>query len=388
MKAALAIVTAILALNLANGFVLAQTVDEWFGSIKMFNAQTGWATSAKDRFGPGSVVRTTDGGLHWKDVTPHIPPEFGPYFEVHWLASLNAWMRTSGGSDSALFHTVNGGQTWKSATIPWKSVPVSPGWSGFWWLIDFINARDGWLVSGKDVHRSTDGGKTWVKVGSAEFPCRTQSSAKSPIQSIAFLNATTGWITGYCDARDALYHLVTRDGGHTWQPQELPLPPKLTRAAGVLDISQPNNPRGPEFLTAQDGILPIVYGTNQNAGVFFYVTRDGGTSWTYTTPVTLTSYPGGCCLQPDYRSSSFADVNHGWVTDGDPLYLTNDGGRQWTKIQPSLPFDRAPLAQLAFISPQVGWAIASARGTVSTFLLKTLDGGRTWSPVTYTISRQ
>jgi photosystem II stability/assembly factor-like uncharacterized protein len=74
-------------------------------------------------------------------------------------------------------------------------------------------------------------------------------------------------------------------------------------------------------------------------------------------------------------------MNHGWVTDGDTLYVTADGGRRWMKSYPSPPFTDVKL--LDFISPQVGWAL---RRTFP-FLLKTLDGGHKWVPVLYPISR-
>ena len=72
-------------------------------------------------------------------------------------------------------------------------------------------------------------------------------------------------------------------------------------------------------------------------------------------------------------------MNHGWIADGDILYVTNDGGSQWTTIPPSPRF--ANVKQVDFISPQVGWAVTPAS------LLKTEDGGFTWAPVAYTISQ-
>jgi photosystem II stability/assembly factor-like uncharacterized protein len=405
MRVVTGIIAAILTLSLGKGFVRAQTSDRWLYDLHMFDTQTGWAEGAKGRGGvfpmgaEPSIVRTSDGGVHWKDVTPQAPPgqQIGyNAFEIHPLTALRAWIRTSGGSQTAdpgkpdsdvLFHTLNGGETWSSATIPWNSVPISPG--SFGWFIDFINPRDGWLASGNDIYRSADGGKTWITVGSAKSPCRTQYTARSPIQSIAFLNATTGWITGYCDDGVGIYHLLTLDGGHTWQQQKLSLPPQLTRAAGALRIYQPSPggpaiPRGPQFVTAQDGVFPVVYGTNQAAGAFFYVTHDGGMTWMYTASVTLTEErTAGGGLWSNYQSSTFADASHGWVTDGRALYVTRDGGRRWAKILPSLPFDRL-LGEIDFVSPRVGWATGQA--SQIPFLLKTLDGGYTWTPVAYTVS--
>jgi len=132
------------------------------------------------------------------------------------------------------------------------------------------------------------------------------------------------------------------------------------------------------FFTAKDAILPVAYGSSTDAGVLFYVTHDGGTTWTYTTPVALPD-PDHCCL-----GLSFADASHGWVTDGQVLYVTGDGGREWMKIQPSLP--ERPLVELNFISPQVGRATGELM--LKPFLLRSLDGGRTWTSIPYVIVRQ
>jgi len=165
---------------------------------------------------------------------------------------------------------------------------------------------------------------------------------------------------------DWLYLYVTHDGGRTWRQQKLLVPPGVTSPWN-------NQTKPPIFFTAQDGILPVYYGYDTSAVVVvFYVTHDGGTTWTYTTPASVTSY---------WDPLSFADVSHGWVTEGDALYVTSDGGHRWTTIRATPPF--ATVRQIDFISPQVGWAVRQT----SPLLLKTLDGSHTWAPVTYTISR-
>lgn len=144
--------------------------------------------------------------------------------------------------------------------------------------------------------------------------------------------------------------------------------------------------RQPKFFTDRDGIMRVDYahylfndstGDEQGIGAVFvyYVTRDGGMTWTHTMPVSVRYID-------DRRSSSFADMNHGWVTDDDGLYVTSDGGRRWTTIRPGPLL--ADVKQLDFISPQLGWAVSK----IPPYLLKTLDGGRTWMPVKYSISRQ
>ena len=372
MRITLLAIMATLTLGFGYGPALAQTSGgPAFESIHMVDALTGWAVT--DRQDANALLHTTDGGAHWRVVTP--PGSAGPQITIYRaavLTSLTAWVLSSGkhaGTSeytTKIFHTVDGGRNWKNVTVQ-----ASHGVS-----VSFISARDGWLLNTEaaagseevDIYRSTDSGENWGKVGSTRAD---DESSGLPFAGnkldIAFLNATTGWITGTILTPNSLYFYVTHDGGRTWRQQQLPRPPQV--------ISPWTNvTKQPKFFTTRDGILPVYYAYNRSAAVVvFYATHDGGTTWTSITPVSVTTYWG---------PSSFADVSHGWVAEGDALYLTKDSGRQWTKIEPGPPF--TDVNQLDFVSPYVGWAVTE----VPPFLLKTVDGGHTWAPVMYAISWQ
>ncbi len=99
--------------------------------------------------------------------------------------------------------------------------------------IDFINARDGWLMRSVrayadnhevDIYHSTDGGEVWNKVASVRQGDESSGLPFAGVKvRITFLNATTGWVTGATNTNDWLFH-VTHDGGRTWRQQKLPLP--------------------------------------------------------------------------------------------------------------------------------------------------------------------
>jgi photosystem II stability/assembly factor-like uncharacterized protein len=259
--------------------------------------------------------------------------------------------------------------------------------------ISFINPREGWLLTegdwvfshGRDqaIFHTTDGGEKWTSV--SRF-----YSNNSFRDWIAFLNPMTGWMTEQSLDDHRLLLFVTHDGGRTWQPQEIPLPGVLMPPYSGI-FAQP-----PKFFTATDGILPVYYSVRHDTGqetmiVAFYATHDSGTTWTPTTPVA----PSKPLL-----TYAVADMNHAWVTAGGVLQATSDGGRHWAQLPRNPlfaipadnknPYTQEPVGQLDFISPEVGWAVRSARDypalPTPPFLLKTLDGGLTWSPVTYTIS--
>lgn len=378
MRAALAIIVAILPLSPGQGPGVAQTHVgdvQAFESIHMMDALTGWAVTAQ--LGAKVLLRTTDGGTRWTDLTPlNSSKQEISVFQITAVSPLIAWViptGTIGGTTVTIFHTIDGGRTWRNATILAPSVEA----------IHFVNPRNGWLVAslvaymGNDeveIYRSTDGGETWVKVASATHESKNSGlSVDGAKGAITFLNLTTGWITGVTPGPDWLYLYITHNGGRTWRAQNLPLPPELTPHWFAF-------PQPPTFFTAQDSILPTFYSllndSRQETGslVVFYDTHDGGMTWTQTAPVSVSHVNG-------FSATSFVDMNHGWVKEGNMLYVTSDGGRRWTTIHPDQPF--AGVTQLDFISPQVGWAVRQT----SPFLLKTSDGGHTWVPVTYTVLR-
>jgi len=204
-----AFVIAIITLIFFSVPVLAQTVDEWrwLSSLHIIDERFGWAQSteggsgATSKGGIPSVVRTIDGGIHWKDVRPADTSrqKFGSAWLIQPLTSDVAWVLSGSASDPShwgLFRTVDGGQTWKFVTA-----------NQIYWNQHFINLSDGrsyaisdpasYLATPRapariDVHRSTDGGATWSKVGVAEL-----SSLPNGFRSMTFQDSTTGVDRGF-----------------------------------------------------------------------------------------------------------------------------------------------------------------------------------------------
>jgi photosystem II stability/assembly factor-like uncharacterized protein len=361
-------------------------------SIHMLDAQTGWAVTNKNR-----ILRTTDGGVHWKNVTPNFPPSMTRQRIVaDFLTASSAWVAVSGiditgqGDDRArkqpsgawvsvsgiamattvIFRTTNAGQTWQQAPIQTSRGIVTQ--------VNFVTSQDGWLLSKHPVSesaetlelfRTADGGGTWVKIASAlaaslDIPPPGQLPFSGSKSGLSFLNATTGWVTGRIPVNGYILLYRTYDGGNTWYPQSLPLSP--TERSSQLSILPPL------FFNATDGILPVSFDMGKGASLDVYVTHDGGTTWKRTTPLTAAA-----------STADFIDVDHGWASDGTLLYVTGDGGKQWTTLSPGGSFQH--IMHLDFVSSDIGWAIGATAANAPT-LLKTEDGGHTWTAIPYTIS--
>jgi photosystem II stability/assembly factor-like uncharacterized protein len=337
-------------------------------SIHMLNAQTGWAVTDKNR-----LLRTTDGGVHWKNVTPNFPPSMTRQWIVaDFLTASNAWVSVSGiaMATTVIFRTTDAGQTWQQAPIQTSRGIVTQ--------VNFVTSQDGWLLSKHPVSesaetlelfRTTDGGRTWVKIASAlaaslDIPPPGQLPFSGSKSGLSFLNATTGWVTGRIPVNGYILLYRTYDGGTTWYPQSLPLSP--TERSSQLSILPPL------FFNATDGILPVSFDMGKGASLDVYVTHDGGTTWKRTTPLTAAA-----------STADFIDVDHGWASDGTLLYVTGDGGKQWTTLSPGGSFQH--IMHLDFVSSDIGWAIGATAANAPT-LLKTEDGGHTWTAIPYTIS--
>ncbi|HEX4091522.1 MAG TPA: hypothetical protein VHZ33_22645 [Trebonia sp.] len=113
-------------------------------------------------------------------------------------------------------------------------------------------------------------------------------------------------------------------------------------------------------------------------------TSDGGSTW-------ARQYTGSA----DLDQVDFIDGEHGWAAGGSTLLRTTDGGASWNALAEPCQGD---LNSVHFVSPTLGYAVAAkspdqpgqeAAGqyggpyttAVGGSLLRTTDGGATWTPV-------
>lgn len=324
-------------------------------SIHMVSDQVGWATGQKD-----PVLRTDDGGATWCDVTPlSLNDPVGTVMDLTEIDPDHAWLAVApltndvnGYGPIVVYRTEDGGKNWQKSITSVTGTPQ----------IRFLNDNTGFIMADQGgglgsemvaLLRSGDGGENWKTV--------TPGTPDSPISGgdksgFGFANAEEGYVAGTGHGSAILFY-VTHDGGKTWQQQTLPIPHGYTADGGAATAEEP------VFFGQLDGVLPVAFHQMGQPTVFYFTHDDGGT-WTPTTGV-----KGGKNLV----IWSFADMNHGFATDGSVIYRTTDAGQHWTKVQPNISLK--DVTQLDFRTSDEGWAIVNGR------LLKTTDGGRIWSPV-------
>jgi photosystem II stability/assembly factor-like uncharacterized protein len=381
-----------------------------FLSIHMLDTTTGWAQISDGLIARFVVLRTTDGGSHWQDVTPPqlTTPVNDNLAQLYALNATTAWVTDTQpvpGSrpiryHGVLFRTKDAGQTWQSIALP-SSVPDDFSLS----KIQFLNAQVGWITieshmtAGKvqdDYWQTNNGGQTWSNI--------TISIPTGNNGVVTFLDAQTWWFTDDTPSKGQPVIFVTHDAGATWHQHVLPVPAGVVFASpfpGELIAT-------PQVFSARDGLLTV-----GSEDIVVYATYDGGDTWQPTTPVSLSSTNKNEGNPFIITPPVFADMKHGLIWEeflplaGTALPTTNhllitiDGGQHWTPISLQMPGGQKGQSVSLdnvwnswhnpdFVSAQVGWLIGyyspPASEPIQNVLFKTVDGGHTWTSVHYSIS--
>ncbi len=334
-------------------------------SLSMINENAGWG------LGDSAVLRTTDGGAVWSDVTPHdgsVRPRF-PLAGAHFFDVSHAWVASTDDApgEMILWRTADGGLTWQRGTLPVEGMGVD---------LSFIDERRGWALvhqgaaAGSEavtVLGTGDGGDTWRVLAATDPQNPAQGSLPfgGSKSGITRLDEEIGWIAGFAPVDGRVYLYVTHDGGCTWQEQALALPEGYEQAQAS---TQP-----PAFFSATDGVL-VANLWHKSRELIFFVTRDGGATWSAGTPV---SAPDDGRMLYD-----FASADHGWVVVPDDrgataLLRTQDGGRTWESLTPNLSL--AGASAIEFADERTGWALCF--GEQGPYQLRTRNAGEYWAPL-------
>jgi photosystem II stability/assembly factor-like uncharacterized protein len=317
-------------------------------AIRMVNANNGWSLTTQH-----AILKTTDGGYHWQDVTPKAQT-LGLNVQGEFLTAQTAWVAWQSGpgyegqnQSITILHTTDGGANWQATTI--NNATGS--------LVDpprFINTQDGWLVTyqpegmmhgSMNTYQTTNGGQTWTNVSG---PVRT-----TEIISTSFSNAQLGWAGLEWPGNKPMVE-KTEDGGHSWQQQSLPAPVNSAEIGNVQTTAA--------VLIGANGLLPahITVGSSPQTRLDIYTTHDTGATWT-----------AGALANFDSNDVYALDAQHVWAeeTKSNALHFSSDGGKTWVQlVQTPSHFDA-----LSFVDTNNGWAIDDAG-----HLYQTTNSGTNW----------
>ncbi len=315
----------------------------WLQSLQMISAQDGWALVwGSDPAGSGNPAlapeRTTDGGLNWVAVTPPaaLPLLANGQALLYAGSAQRAWLAVNGGDteSTVVFTTTDGGQRWTESNTVAGSQAVAVAFSG---------AERGWLLvaasaaMGQEpvyVYRTADGGMTWSLLTS-------DAPAVCDKTGMAFTSAETGWTTSTCAGGYQV--LGSRDGGAHWSAAQLP--PPISACPDGCSVQAPQF-AGPATFLQIDAYPSAAY---------LLVSENAGGTWTeLRLPAAAGPYPRLRFFGPA-DAIAVAAGSQGVI--GRDFFVTSDGGRSWTAVVPG----RQLAAGRASISSACGWGVRAAR---------------------------
>lgn len=352
----------------------------------MVTPQVGWAV-AVDRNGYSiAVVRTADGGRTWRDVGPpglsgHAWNAAFYSSRDAWVTWNNPRRRAR----PVIYRTTDGGRTWaRMGSIPMATLAASApdmvtGQLG--WVTAGLGVAAG--SSGIAIFRTTNGGARWQLVELTDYNRHTPGAIPFGCDKgfAVFSGTTTGWVTGTCAGGHPAFW-VSRDGGQTWRYQPLPPPSGHGTLTGCQCFLT-----APVFTSPPNGVLwgsgiPVPHALAAAA----YLTRDGGRTWApinlpggrvpLQTPDFVDGQHG---LVLGGRLSQA-----GQAPRDVRFYATTDGGATWTARSSSPLFVQATgagLVTLDFLTPATGFASLISYNPLRSYLLETHTGGATWTDV-------
>ncbi len=347
--------------------------------LNMLDAATGWAVGFAPNDPSEYVLRTTDGGQTWVDVSPPVAPGTPWAATAFFLDANQAWVTLAhaeapplSGTPAVVWHTQDAGQNWS----PSQPLNLSDAEYSAPSHLLFVDNLRGWLLThvGAGMNHdyvmlfaTGDGGQTWSRLADPLSTAPNGLPMSCGKTDLAFLDAQTGWVAGDCHGvAPGVYFHRTADGGLTWQPQVLPPPPGAANLFSLETVgcgTYSLRPLPPQTLKAAVYCQDFVSG---EVTVWIYSSADAGQNWD------ASPLPG--------RDLFFLDANTVWsAAEGDVndpnaprhLYRSDDGGQSWADIT---TVNWGP--QLDFIDANTGWAVARAGEELA--LVHSTDAGANW----------
>ncbi|MFC8229693.1 WD40/YVTN/BNR-like repeat-containing protein [Streptomyces sp. NPDC057287] len=261
----------------------------------------------------GTVLRTTDGGRHWRDVSPADGSGL-EFRDVEAFDRKRAVALAIGeGEASRVFRTADGGVTW---TESFRNADAR----AFYDCLTFFDSRHGLAMSDPVDGRfrilsTSDGGRSWRVLPDAGMPAAQPGEAgfAASGQCLVSAGGRDVWLATGGAASARVLH--SGDRGLTWTQAASPIPAG-DPARGVFGLAFRDRTHG--IAVGGD------YRADQASPDAASVTGDGGRSWRGSA-APPPSYRSGVAWLPHSRTTALAVGPTG--TD-----VTRDGGRTWRTV--------------------------------------------------------
>jgi photosystem II stability/assembly factor-like uncharacterized protein len=346
--------------------------------------QLGWVAARWT--GSRALFHTTDGGRTWREQA--LPAEVAYVIELRFVDERNGWLLGFAGRGSQygcdhaapvgippcrdiVFRTRDGGLTWTSVRV----MALAPAGSSGIEEIQFVDATTGWILE-RNGPAPCETGKPCFNLlattnGGDSWRTVLSDTAMSQMR---FVDRTHGWALAPADR--SVDAIATADGGTTWSRQ--------IAGEEILGLSVPSVDIAIALTRAGGyctGSLCNKYGLFSVASGHLSTIHETATSGWWGAPGC-----GGLLREP-----FFLDDRHGWIglrrgvgaVSGLNLagvIATTDGGARWSCV-PGLPSE--DVGSVWFADPSYGWVttrsdFSGSAGLGGARVWRTDDGGRTW----------
>ncbi|MFJ9373115.1 WD40/YVTN/BNR-like repeat-containing protein [Streptomyces sp. NPDC101455] len=282
--------------------------DVRFRGLSAVSRNTAWVAGTA-----GTVLRTTDGGASWRNVSPPGTTDL-QFRDIEAFDARRAVVLAIGeGEASRVYRTDDAGATW---TESFRNTDAN----AFYDCMTFFDSRHGLAMSdpvdGKFRILSTgDGGRSWKVLPNTGMPAALDGEAgfAASGQCLVSSGPRDVWLATGGGARARVLH--SADRGLTWTAADTPIPAG-DPARGVFALAFRDRTHG----LAVGGN----YTADQPSPLAAAVTGDGGRTWRpATTPPP--AYRSGAAWLPRSRGTALAVGPTG--TD-----VTTDAGRTWKTV--------------------------------------------------------
>jgi photosystem II stability/assembly factor-like uncharacterized protein len=353
------------------------------GDAALIAPGVGWAINGN------ALWLTINNGTKWRRITPpdlRGQDVIARAVDVHFIDAKHGWVsaelngtRIVKGSlrYGGILITSDGGNSWHLVTLPGCYHCANSHFS-------FLDSRRGFALTATQssdgtfvgrLYATSDGGTHWTLVRATRFYGRIVFTDR--LHGWA-LTDPSRWAFKPCCAIPIGEGLIyrTSDGGRSWQRVTLPAPVGYQHEGWIASWMR--------FFDTRDGVIASLAldRVTKRLHVLVDVTNDGGRTWAVRAAPLSSEQPQ---TQDGLPYASFsAATTHDWMLFSRTrplLFRTSDAGHHWSTVamtpHPRPTFVWAP----DFVTPDDGWAVFPT-GNSGEALVRTTDGGRTWTPLT------
>jgi len=302
-----------------------------------------WAVGAADSTNYGTILYSTNEGIHWTRQGDSTPALLGVNVNDVWAVDENkVW---AVGTGNVILKTTDKGETWNRIQAPLQRSDIELV------SISLVGTDDIW-ISGSygTVYHSIDGGNTWTTVVSEVFDNKY-------FQGIHAINSNIIYVTGgYEGSNTDGFIARTTDGGQSWD------------SIVPADNYNKNLWIG---VTSGDQDNIVIYGGHSH----YIYSDDAGQTWTNDSILGTGGTDGA-----DINCLKMLDAQIWWgAFDYDGIYITENFGNSWINQGPAPPPLNMWLLGIDYYDHNLCIIVGSSTSSNNGKIIQTSDAGKTWN---------